>query len=551
MKVSVLQPRYSMREGDLDVCFSELLSLLDECDETLDLIVLPEYSDVPADVKGEAGFATAVEKNNARLLEKASETARRCHAILFVNAAYATTEGLRNTTHAFDRDGNPVGRYFKAHPAPSEVKRESEGGHGLDVAYSYEFRPPYVLELEGLRFCFLTCYDFYFYEGFARIARERPDIIIGASLQRTDSHEALSIIHRFLCYQTNAYLVRASVSLGEDSTLSGCSTVVSPSGEVLLDMKSRHGIGTAIIDPAAKFEKPAGHGGVMKPHSEYIEEGRRPWLYRNAGPGIVPFESVTPYPRLCAHRGLHRTAPENSLPAYGAAIALGATEIELDLWASADGILVSCHDATLERVSDGEGKIYEKTYAELCTLDFGIRHDERYRGLCIPTFEQILQRLGGRCIMNIHVKLWEVDIGRPMIQEIVDLIRKYDCEKHVYLMIVNDDIHRAVKAYAPEIPTCVGWDGNRDPLSMVHRAIALGADKVQLYKPYFNEETVSLAHRHGILCNVFWSNDPKEAEDYLRMGIDTILTDDYLGMSNALAPLLEEMKGKRHELHEN
>ena len=544
MKVSVLQPHYSMNGADLDACFTELLALLDACDDSLDLIVLPEYSDVPADVKGEAGFYEAAEKNTAILLKKASETAKRCHALLFVNAAYPTDRGLRNTTHAFDREGNPIGRYFKAHPAPSEVKGEAEGGHGLDTAYSYEFREPYVLEAEGLRFCFLTCYDFYFYEGFARIARERPDIIIGASLQRTDSHEALSIIHRFLCYQTNAYLVRASVSLSEDSTLSGCSTVVAPSGEVLLDMKSRCGIGIAEFDPAVKFLKPAGHGGAMKPHFEYIEEGRRPWLYRNAGPGIRRFEDVTPYPRLCAHRGLHRTAPENSMPAYGAAVALGATEIELDLWASADGVLVSCHDATLERVSDGTGKIYEKTYAELAALDFGIRYDERYRGLRIPTFEDILRELGSRCIMNIHVKLWEVDIGRPMIREIIDMIRKYDCEKHVYLMIVNDEIHRAVKEYAPDIPTCVGWDGNREPLSMVHRAIALGAEKVQLYKPYFNAETVRLAHEHGIKCNVFWSNDAAEARGFLEMGIDTILTDDYLAMKNALTPLFEETKGK-------
>ena len=544
MKVSVLQPRYSMNAADLDSCFSELLALLDECDESLDLIVLPEYSDVPADVKGEAGFYGAVERNNAILLEKASKTAQRCHAILFVNAAYRTEGGLRNTTHVFDREGNPIGRYFKAHPAPSEVKGEAENGHGLDTAYSYEFREPYVLEIEGLRYCFLTCYDFYFYEGFARIARERPDIIIGASLQRTDSHDALSIIHRFLCYQTNAYLVRASVSLSEDSTLSGCSTVVTPSGEVLLDMKSRCGIGTAEFDPTVKFLKPAGHGGAMKPHFEYIEEGRRPWLYRNAGPGIRRFEGITPYPRLCAHRGLHRTAPENSMPAYGAAVALGATEIELDLWASSDGVLVSCHDATLERVSDGEGKIYEKTYAELSALDFGIRYDAKYRGLRIPTFEDILRELGGRCIMNIHVKLWEVDIGRPMIREIVDMIRKYDCEKHVYLMIVNDEIHRVVKEYAPDIPTCVGWDGNKEPLSMVHRAIALGAEKVQLYKPYFNAETVRLAHEHDIICNVFWSNDAAEAQKFLEMGIDTILTDDYLAMKNALTPLLEEMKGK-------
>ena len=247
-----------------------------------------------------------------------------------------------------------------------------------------------------------------------------------------------------------------------------------------------------------------------------------------------------PYPRLCAHRGLHRIAPENSLPAYGAAVALGAPEIELDVWTSSDGVLVSCHDGSLERVSDGTGKIYEHTYEELLQLDFGIKRGPQFKGLRIPTFEEILRRFAGRCILNVHVKLWEVDIGRPMIREVIDLIRKYDAERHVYLMVCNDEIHRAVKAYAPDIPTCVGWDGNRDdPLSMAKRAIALGAEKIQLYKPFFNEETIALAHAHGILCNVFWANDAEEARRFYEMGVDTVLTDDYLPLSQALADILK------------
>jgi predicted amidohydrolase len=116
----------------------------------MDLIVLPEYSDAPADVQGKDGFYGAVKQYNATLMQKARETAKRCHALVFVNAGYETEGGIRNTTHVFDRDGKSVGRYFKAHPAPSEVKTDNEGGHELDVAYSYEASSPYILELEGL-----------------------------------------------------------------------------------------------------------------------------------------------------------------------------------------------------------------------------------------------------------------------------------------------------------------------------------------------------------------------------------------------------------------
>ena len=101
-------------------------------------------------------------------------------------------------------------------------------------------------------------------------------------------------------------------------------------------------------------------------------------------------------------------------------------------------------------------------------------------------------------------------------------------------MTTNDQIIKRVMEYAPDIPCCVGWDGNKDPMSIVDRAIALSVYKVQLFKPDFNEETVKKAHEHGILCNVFWSDDPEETKKFREMGIDTILTNDYNLVSQAV-----------------
>ena len=222
------------------------------------------------------------------------------------------------------------------------------------------------------------------------------------------------------------------------------------------------------------------------------------------------------------------------MPAFGAAIAMGAEEIEFDIWSTKDGVLVSCHDDTLERISDGEGKIYEHTYEELLKLDFGGKHDEKFKGLKIATFEEILRKFTGQTIMNIHVKIWDMEQENDKMEEIVALLRKYDCTKHCYFMTTSDRMIRKVQEYAPDIKCCVGWDGNPEPLSMIDRAIELGAYKVQLFKPYFNQESVDKAHAHGIKCNVFWSDDPEEAKHYLDMGIDTILTNDYNLVSQVL-----------------
>ena len=231
-----------------------------------------------------------------------------------------------------------------------------------------------------------------------------------------------------------------------------------------------------------------------------------------------------PYPRVCAHRGYSAVAPENSIPAYEAAVALGVEEIEMDIWATRDGVLVSAHDEELENLSDGTGLISDHTLAELKKLDFGVRFSEEFRGLRIPTFEEILERFAKRVIMNVHMKVWKRDPEKDYIKETVALIRKYDCQDYVYFMSANGPMVRTAKEYAPDIQGCIGWDRNPDPLSMVRRAMKFGIDRIQLFTPNFTEETVRLAHENGILCNVFFADEPEKARAFLDMGIDVILT---------------------------
>ncbi|MBR7133479.1 MAG: hypothetical protein IKD04_08095 [Clostridia bacterium] len=530
MKCCIIQPYYSFDVNDTEKCFNDMVELLDRCDASLDLIVLPEYSDIPAVQGSKEKFHETMERYNSIILEKAVGAAKRCNAIVFVNAGFETETGWRNTTHAIDRNGNIVGRYFKAHPAPSEVKTEAQGGNELDVGYSYLPAEPYVIEIEGIRFGFMTCYDFYFYESFAPLARKNVDVIIGCSHQRTDTHQALSIINRFLCYNTNAYLIRSSVSLGEDSEICGCSCVIAPNGDVIVDMKSKIGLEICEIDLKKKYYKPAGFGGALKSHYEYIEEGRRPWLYRNGGASVVQFDDYMPYPRVCAHRGFSTVAPENSMPAFGAAVSLGAEEIEFDLWATKDGEIVSCHDDTLDRVSNGTGKIYDHTLAELEALDFGAKFSDKFAGLKIVRFEEILQKFAGRVIMNIHIKTLSDTYDVKAMEKIVSLIRRYDCEKHVYFMISHDGVIKQFMDYAPDINMCVGHLGTR-AWEIVDRAIEHGAQKVQFYEQYVTKEMVEKAHAHGIKCNAFYADDIATAKHWFDLGVDTLLTNNYLEIS--------------------
>ncbi|MBQ9783624.1 MAG: hypothetical protein IJW44_03795 [Clostridia bacterium] len=525
MKVCIIQPAYSTDYSQIDRYFQEQMKLLDRCDDSMDLIVMPESCDIPCLAGSKENADAATEKFRQPLLDAVAATAKRCHAMIFVSARSVEPTGLRNTTYAFNRQGEIVGKYFKQHLTPDEVSKTR-----LDSDYSFEFSEPTVIEMEGLRFGFLTCYDFYFYEAFANMARQNLDIVIGCSHQRSDTHRALQIMSQNLAYNTNAYVLRSSVSMDESSDIGGASMVVAPDGEVLLNMYSRVGLATVEIDPKAKYYKPAGFGNPPSAHYEYIEKGRRPWKYRPAGSAIVRHDAIMPYPRTCAHRGFNTVAPENSLPAFGAAVAMGAEEIEFDLWFTKDGEVVSMHDSKLDRVSDGTGRIWEYTLEELRQFDFGVKYGEEFRGMRIPTFEDILKKFSCHCVMNIHLK---TEGDKPeYLEKVVSLIRKYDCEKYVYFMSGQDSLLERLQREYPEIPRCCG--GGDGKWEIVERAIRYGCQKVQLFKPYFNQEMIDKAHANGIRCNVFWSDDPEETRQFLDMGIDTILTNDYNRISQVV-----------------
>ena len=533
MKACIIQPPYSRDAAFADEYFAYKMNILEQCGEELDIIVLPEYSDVSYAASSREEILAHHKKNIAALLAKCAETAKRCGALVFVNALCEVDGQYRNTTYIYDRQGNPAGQYFKRHIPPVELQA------GIASDYTEEFSEPYVFEYEGLRYGFLTCYDFYFYEAFAAIARKNVDILIGCSLQRSDSHDALEILCRFLAYNTNAWVIRSSVSFEETSSVCGASMVVSPRGEVLANMRSRFGYEIVEFDPRDKHYKPAGFGRAPAAHHEYIEIGRNPWQYRPGGSAIVLPDHRMPYPRTCAHRGWSTVAPENSLPAFGAVVALGAEEIEFDLWSTKDRVLVSLHDSTLERVSDCTGNVWDYTYEELQRFDFGKKHGGRFAGLRIVRFEDILKKFSCHTVMNIHVKIWDANKPDPMLEEITALIRRYDCEKYVYFMTTSDEMLRRVHEYAPDLCRCVGHDGKR-PWEIVERAIALGAEKVQLFRPYLNREMVEKAHAHGIRCNVFYADDEDACREYLEMGVDTILTNDY----QAISRIVEEYKTK-------
>jgi glycerophosphoryl diester phosphodiesterase len=107
---------------------------------------------------------------------------------------------------------------------------------------------------------------------------------------------------------------------------------------------------------------------------------------------------------VIAHRGEHRAHPENTLPAFQAAIDAGADFFELDVRTTSDGRLVLMHDAKVDRTTNGSGAVRELTFDQIRALDAGAKFSPQFAGTKVPSFEEALALARGKIGVYVDSK---------------------------------------------------------------------------------------------------------------------------------------------------
>ncbi len=223
------------------------------------------------------------------------------------------------------------------------------------------------------------------------------------------------------------------------------------------------------------------------------------------------------YGKFCAHRGVSKLMPENTLPAFAAALSLGADEIEFDIRFTKDGKLIVCHDDKLNRISDAEGFVYDLTLDEIKRANAGVKE-----GWVVPlsTPEEIFAQLGGRMTFNIHLKEYGTDGW--IVKELSALAEKYNCTDRVYMAGSGREVPH-IKKYAPHIPCVyIQLPGNLD--YFYEDFLKYECDGVQFWYGQYDKELVDRIHDKGAFCNTFFADDFEGYDMNFEMGIDTILT---------------------------
>ena len=287
MKICAIQQPYAHTPDKAEESVEFLIRELDSCDDSLDLILTPEYSNTPS--KFPAGeYIAFAEKHTTRLENAARNAARRCNAIVALAYCAKSRYGWRNTTRIFDRSGEIAGDYYKQQLVVTEAAE-----HGVDDSYTRHFHAPEIVEVDGIRLGFVICYDAYFEEYIEHLGHRRPDIVLVSAFQRGEPCENLRLLNRMLAYHTGAFVVRASVGMGENARTGGTSLVVDPSGKILADAGQQNGkLVCDIGDPKKKYMRSNSFGGKPISNRDFIEQGRTPWSYRACGASVMHWVNI-------------------------------------------------------------------------------------------------------------------------------------------------------------------------------------------------------------------------------------------------------------------
>ncbi|ASA20637.1 glycerophosphodiester phosphodiesterase [Paenibacillus donghaensis] len=165
-----------------------------------------------------------------------------------------------------------------------------------------------------------------------------------------------------------------------------------------------------------------------------------------------------------AHRGFSGKAPENTLAAVRMAIALPYVRwMEIDVQLSRDGVPVVIHDFSLDRTTNGHGKVKNMDWEQIRRLDAGSWKGRAFRGERVPSLDEVLSLASGRLRLNIELKTWG-DLYPGLEQAVIELVNSKGMRDEVVLTSFDTTSLERVKEIDPRIRTGLIFDSRRgDP----------------------------------------------------------------------------------------
>lgn len=233
---------------------------------------------------------------------------------------------------------------------------------------------------------------------------------------------------------------------------------------------------------------------------------------------------LTLAPLVVGHRGAPRSAPENTLASFRRAAEMGADAVELDAKLTADGVVVVHHDRTLERTTNGAGRVLDWKWEALRRLDAGSHFGAGFAGEPIPQLEDVFAEIGPKVLIN--VELTNYGSPRDRLPEAVhELIGRHGLRDRVLVSSFNTIALRRAAALAPRLPLALLL---RRDQGIIRRSIfprIAPHDVVNLGDSLVTSESARRIVEGGRRLMVWTVNDPDRARELLGLGAHGLITD--------------------------
>ncbi|MBH0229176.1 glycerophosphodiester phosphodiesterase [Halobacillus yeomjeoni] len=234
-----------------------------------------------------------------------------------------------------------------------------------------------------------------------------------------------------------------------------------------------------------------------------------------------------------AHRGASGYAPENTMAAFEKSVDMKADLFEIDVQMSKDGEIVVIHDTTVDRTTNGSGKVKKLTLEELRSLDAGSWFREEFAGEKIPTLSEVLDKYRGKSGILIEIKSPSLYPG--IEKKIAEELKEHNLHKpHNEKIIVQSFNHDSVQTFhsiLPSVPVGVLIGYNEAGISSEEmNEFSSYAEYVNPSKKMVDEDLVDRIHDHDMEIHPWTVRDRKSADALLDAGVDGIITDypDYI-----------------------
>lgn len=227
---------------------------------------------------------------------------------------------------------------------------------------------------------------------------------------------------------------------------------------------------------------------------------------------------------VVSHRGGGALAPENTIPAVTAALDSGFEWVEVDVALTADRVPVLMHDATVDRTTDGTGRLADLTFAQVQQLDAGSWFGAGFAGTRVPTLEQFLTVLSashGRAVVELKGE-WDVEAGAALVAA----LRAHGLERRVALASFHPGALLSTSGASPlAFRLLILKRLPRDIAQAVSGADARGV-VVDWAAVARRPEVVDELREQGLRVVVYTVNDHVDWADTMAVGVDGIVTDE-------------------------